>query len=98
MSDEQDKNTSNAWVEYKRLVLMELERLNEQNEGIRAKLSDIDKQISDGLKKLDSEGVDRVHKLDIRLNIIETKALLIAAVCSFAVGGIIQLVIKMIGH
>ncbi len=83
MSNEQDKNTSNAWVEYKRLVLMELERLNEQNESIKNKLSNIDSQISDGLQKLNNDSIDRIHKLDIRLNIIETKALLIAAICSF---------------
>lgn len=97
MSDEKDNNTSNAWVEYKRLVLMELERLNEQIESIRAKLTEIDKQISYGLKKIDSETVDKIHKLDVRLNIVETKALLIAAVCSFAIGGIIQLILKILG-
>ena len=49
------------------------------------------------LKKIDSETVDKIHKLDVRLNIVETKALLIAAVCSFAIGGIIQLIVKILG-
>lgn len=110
MSNENLPNDgNNTWSEYKRLVLMELERLNLAIDTIKEKLSDVDKkiskdiidsakEISELMKNLETETIEKIHKIDIRLNTIETKTLLIATVASFAIGGIIQFVIKSLGN
>lgn len=97
MSNEEEKTVGNNWNEYKRMILMELERLNNSIIDIQEKLNSIDKKITEDITKVTNQSTNKIHELEIRINTIETKVYLIATIASIIMGGIVSLIVKSVG-
>jgi hypothetical protein len=80
-----ERETYNGWNEYKQLVIHQLKGLTDKTANIETKLDMETKEIE-----------IKIEKLNLKLQILETKIIIYSALAGIVAGALFQLVITFI--